>query len=503
MTSHSNLSYIERSIIDSESDIRIRRRGLSIYRALVKLPIIDPHTHYPSKQIAANESWQDPTMLFLGVPGHGFDHYLARLMLAEGIPPRKVYGIDSLGSTLPDKEQNRERFDYIVTALEKNPLNPSAQWFRIALEEVFDLQIDILRSNSEKIWEHVSTALSHDNFKPCAILEDANIELALTTDDPTDSLEEHIKHHTSTSTFKMLPTWRADAALYIENHGRYDFDSWLQALEKVTESKINSLQDLLNALDKRMDHFSSAGCIASDIGIPNFIDHACSFETAAAILKKRLSQTPLTQLEIEQWQSFMLHHLSFQNAKRGWVQFFHQGPFRDTNSKTFSTYGPDTGGDCPGEVINRSAFIHFLDSLYTKECPSSPTGTGLAKSIFFPINSIDFEFVLDSISGFSGNANTLPSTLQLGPPWWFNDTVKKNAEVIGLIADRGSLGTWIGMLSDARSLPSIIARIKQFRAVLAVEISRRSLHESEDFTLGLAEKVAHHNIRNFLGVANG
>ena len=55
------------------------------------------------------------------------------------------------------------------------------------------------------------------------------------------------------------------------------------------------------------------------------------------------------------------------------------------------------------------------------------------------------------------------------------------------------------MLSDARCLSSVIVRIKQFRAILAVELARILPRKSAEEILPLAKRVAVENASEFLG----
>ncbi|MCB0320182.1 MAG: glucuronate isomerase, partial [Bdellovibrionales bacterium] len=198
------------------------------------------------------------------------------------------------------------------------------------------------------------------------------------------------------------------------------------------------------------------------------------------------------------WQSYMLQWLCEKNAEKGFVQYIHQGPRRDQNSRLFKKYGADIGGDGPGENLDGGSMIKLLNALDSKIVPSSLDGTGLAKTVIFPLRSEDFEVVLNGTRSFLGNSAGIASKLQLGTPWWFNDLKEVIGKVMHELNIRGSLGNWLGMLSDARSLPSVIARHALFRAVLSAKLVEEFPRAEPESLVELAEKICHLNAKEFL-----
>ena len=500
---------LEEDILSRASHPEVGTRALKLFRALKALPIIDPHTHYATGQIVSNDPWRNPAQLFLGSPASptGFDHYAATVMLGEGLKPEFVYGRAHKDAPLPDDRLDKRRFLAMVEAFRRADPNPSVQWFKIALEVVFDIKFPGQGAgqqeiwNGEYVWHAVSRKLSQPEFRPQEMLRRHGIVAALTTDAPQDSLDQHAVHRRRRLAPYLLPTFRPDPVLMIEQNKRVDFNVWCSALGSSAGIAVCSLKDLLRAIELRMDHFAARGCCAMDLGIVNFPDAHGSRDDAEELFVKRRVAGNVDAQEGDRWRAFMLRYLCHQNAKRGWVQYFHQGPIRDVNDYIYINHGPDAGGDTSGTALNRAGFLSLLNDLYSDDLGRRGIGAGLARTVVFPINTEDYRFVLDSTARFNGNSKGISSKIQLGPPWWFNDTRSENEKVIDLIAERGSLGGWIGMLSDARCLPSVIARIVQFRAILALKLVEMMPYKPDSALLDIGKNIAFENVSTFLGLS--
>ena len=63
-----------------------------------------------------------------------------------------------------------------------------------------------------------------------------NVEVVCTTDDPVDSLEHHLKTRQDGFKVKMLPTWRPDKAMAVEDPVAYK--AYLEKLSEVSGVEI-------------------------------------------------------------------------------------------------------------------------------------------------------------------------------------------------------------------------------------------------------------------------
>jgi Glucuronate isomerase len=94
------------------------------------------------------------------------------------------------------------------------------------------------------------------------------VETVCTTDDPVDSLEYHIALKNEGFEIKVLPTWRPDKAMAVENPA--NFRAYIEKLSAVSGVNISKFSDVIDALQKRHDFFASVGCKLSDHGIEEF-----------------------------------------------------------------------------------------------------------------------------------------------------------------------------------------------------------------------------------------
>lgn len=94
------------------------------------------------------------------------------------------------------------------------------------------------------------------------------MQVVCTTDDPVDTLEHHISLKNEGFEIKVLPTWRPDKAMAVENPAEYR--KYVEKLSEVSGVSISNFADLLQALRVRHDFFASVGCKLSDHGIEEF-----------------------------------------------------------------------------------------------------------------------------------------------------------------------------------------------------------------------------------------
>ena len=87
----------------------------------------------------------------------------------------------------------------------------------------------------------------------------------------------------------------------------------------------------------------------------------------------------------------------------------------------------------------------------------------LPKTILYSLNPKD-NYVLATLMGCFQKA-PYRSKIQLGSGWWFNDQRDGMEEQLRAYANLGLLGTFVGMLTDSRSLISY-PRHEYFRRIL-------------------------------------
>ena len=317
------------------------------------------------------------------------------------------------------------------------------------------------------------------------------MEVVCTTDDPADDLRWHKQIAEHPFGTKVLPTWRPDKAIAIENPAAYK--DYLKQLGEAADKNINSYADLVEALQKRHDFFAQAGCKLSDHGLDTF--HAADYtmlEIELIFKKVLLGKKPNTG-ERDKFYSALLHDLAVMDAETGWAQQFHVGPIRNNSSRLMRLAGPDTGFDSILDLEISAAGNRFLDRLDDEG--------KLAKTILYCLNPKDFEVMATMAGNF--NDGSVPGKMQLGAGWWFLDQESGMRRQLDCLSQIGLLSRFVGMLTDSRSFISY-TRHEYFRRILCdlvgADVDSGRLPASEMQRIGdMIEDVSYRNARDYFG----
>ena len=296
-------------------------------------PIYDYHCHLPPADIAANRQFADLAAIWL----EG-DHYKWRGLRTLGIPERLITGDAS----------PREKFQTYAEAVPHFIGNPLYHWTHLELKRPFGITTLLNGDTAQSVWDEANARLAEPAFTARGILEQMNVKMVGTTDDPCDSLEHHAAIAADkTFTVKIRPSWRPDKAIKIEHA---DYPAYIERLEAASGITIRRYHDLTAALDKRLEHFAAHGCLASDHGLEILRYAAVPDEkTLDTILANRLGGKTPSEQETAQFQTALLVHLGREYARRGWVMQLHIGPIRNNNSRMYARLGPDSGYDSIGD----------------------------------------------------------------------------------------------------------------------------------------------------------
>lgn len=441
-----------------------------------KLPIIDYHCHLVPKMIADNYQFADLTEIWLGG-----DHYKWRAMRANGIPEDYITG----------NKPAYEKFEKWAETMPYAMRNPLYHWTHLELSRIFGIDKVLKPSTAREIYEECTAKLQTPEFRARAIMERMNVELVCTTDDPADSLEYHIAIRESGFKVKVLPTWRPDKAMTIDNAEVYN--NYLAQLEKAADMSISTYADLLAALEKRHQFFEAQGCGLSDHGLTTFCaDPYTDAEIDAIFAKVRSGKNPTVE-EDRKFRSAMLYDLAVMDAKTGWVQQFHIGAIRNNNTKMFRQLGPDTGYDAIGDYEVATAMNRLLDRLNSDGV--------LAKTILYNLNPRDNELMVTNAYNF--NDGSVAGKMQYGSGWWFLDQLDGMEKQMNALSALGLLSRFVGMLTDSRSFLSY-PRHEYFRRLLCNLIGRDvengELPASElPFIKQMVEDISYFNAKKYFG----
>lgn len=408
------------------------------HRYAAHLPIIDYHNHLSPADIAADKQFGTLTELWLGG-----DHYKWRAMRANGIPEHLITGNSS----------DEEKFYAWAATVPYTMRNPLYHWTHLELQRYFGITDLLDEHSAAEIYKTCNQLLQTKDYSVRNLLRKQKVEILCTTDDPCDSLEYHLQLKQEGSDITVLPAFRPDSSIAAE-----DPERWLQyirRLSSVTGRHISSYHDLLDVLRERHDFFAAAGCCISDHGTE--VMYAEDFTTAAVakITDRLLNGATLTGEELRIFKSAVLYELALLDHEKGWVQQWHVGALRDTNTRLLETIGANAGVDSIGDFSTARSMAAFLNKLDRVE--------QLSKTIIYNLNPADNEIYATMTGNFQDGS--VPGKIQYGAAWWFLDQKDGMEKQLNALSNMGLLSRFVGMLTDSRSFLSF-TRHEYFRRIL-------------------------------------
>ncbi len=436
-----------------------------------KMPIIDYHCHISPKEIAENRKYNNITEVWLGG-----DHYKWRQMRSNGIDEKYITGDAS----------DHDKFLKWAETLQKAIGNPLYHWSHLELQRYFGFTKPLSPETAEECWNVCNEKLK--NLTVRDIIEQSNVDVICTTDDPVDTLKWHqmIK---ADKTFKtrVIPAWRPDKAMNIE---KKDYIDYIARLEKASGIKITSFETLLKALIECMDFFAENGCKVSDHALEYVMFKPAPAEEIEKIFKARLKNTIPTYEDELKFKTAFMTAMGKEYHRRNWVMQLHYGTKRDNNTRMFDKLGPDTGYDCintNGSSAEMAAFLNNLNK--TNELP---------KTIIYSLNPSDNAAIGTVIGCFQDSSAV--GKIQQGSAWWFNDNKTGMIEQMTSLANLGLLSNFVGMLTDSRSFLSY-TRHEYFRRILCDIIGNwvenGEYPDDMKFLGRLVEDISYNNTKNY------
>jgi len=438
-----------------------------------KMPIIDYHNHLIPQQIAENRMFENVTQPWL----YG-DHYKWRAMRTNGVDEKYCTGNAS----------DWEKFQKWAETVPYTLRNPLYHWTHLELKGYFGITEVLNASSAERIYKKASELLQNDNYRVQGLLKKMNVELACTTDDPVDSLEHHIRIKKDGALLRVIPAWRPDKSMAVDNAVIYN--SYIDTLAKVAGIEINSFSKLIESLRKRHDFFHANGCRLSDHGLEIFYAELYTGSEIDSIFVKIRGGKSLTSDEILKFKSAMLYEFAIMDHEKGWAQQYHIGSIRNNNTRMFKSIGPDTGFDSIGDFNQAILMSRFVDRL-DKE-------NKLTKTILYNINPADNEVMATMLGNFQDG--TFPGKIQWGSGWWFLDQKDGMEKQMNALSTLGLLSRFVGMLTDSRSFLSY-PRHEYFRRILCNLIGNDVENgeiPSDKALLGkMVEDISYYNAKNY------
>lgn len=409
-----------------------------------KLPIIDYHCHLDPKMVAEDYRFRSITELWLGG-----DHYKWRALRANGVDERFITGDAS----------DWEKFEKWAETVPYTLRNPLYHWTHLELRTAFGIDKLLNPQTAHEIYEACNEKLSQSDFSARGLMRHYGVEVVCTTDDPVDDLKYHIATRESGFEIKMLPTWRPDKAMAVENPEA--FRSYVGRLEQASGMTVSGYADFIQAIQTRHDYFAAQGCRLSDHGLSEFYAEDYTDADIERIFNKVYGGQSLDEAECACFKSAMLVEFARMDAEKGWVQQFHYGTIRNVNSRMMRLIGPDTGFDSIGEFTTALSLARFLDRLDNRGI--------LPKTILYNLNPSANEMIATMAGNFQDGS--VPGKIQFGSGWWFNDQKDGMERQMNALSLLGLLSRFVGMLTDSRSFLSY-PRHEYFRRTLCNLLGR-------------------------------
>ncbi len=435
------------------------------------MPIIDYHNHLSPKEIAEDQPIENISKAWLSG-----DHYKWRSMRANGIDEKYITGNASLN----------DKFVKWAETVPYTLRNPLFHWTHLELKRYFNIDTFLQSSTANEVYEKANKILASKT--PAQLLQDMNVEVVCTTDDPTDDLRYHKQISNKNFFTKVYPTFRSDNLFLI---GHSNFVSYIKKLEETVDHRIADFSNFLRAINERLMHFEKHGCRLSDFGLGTALEmKTYTLKEVEVIFKKTLNEEALSDKEINKYRSCMFIHLGRKYHEMNWVQQYHLGPIRNNNSRLKNDVGADAGCDSIGDYPMAKFMAKLFDGLdATKQLP---------KTITYNLNPSQNEVFATMMGNYSEVG--VPGKMQWGSGWWFLDQKDGMEKQLNTLSNMGLLSRFVGMLTDSRSLLSF-PRHEYFRRILCnllgEDIRNGLLPNDLPFIGAMVQDICYNNATNY------
>ena len=439
-------------------------------------PILDYHCHLDPADIARNRQFSNLYEIWL----EG-DHYKWRAMRACGVDEAFCTG-------------NADPYDKFVAWSRTVPRllrNPLYHWTHLELKRYFDIDLLLNEKNAREIWDRTEKMLQQDALRPWGIFGRFNVKAICTTDDPAEKLQSHQELAETDLKTRVYPTFRPDRALQTESPEHWN--AWVNHLADRTNTKIDSLDHLKEAIAIRHQAFHDLGCRLSDHGLETCYADDCDATDAEQIFKTIRSGQTLDATSQKCFASYLMFFFGELDAQKGWTKQLHIGALRNTNRRLFQEKGPDIGCDSIGDFPQAQSLARYLSVLDAQDA--------LPQMILYNLNPADNYLFASMAANFQQGPHA--GKIQFGSGWWHLDQKEGMEWQLNALSNLGILSQFIGMLTDSRSFLSY-TRHEYFRRclcnLLGREMERGEIPSDHDLVGKLVGDICYQNAHDYLGL---
>ena len=461
-----------KNFMDSDFLLQTDTAKMLYHDAAETMPIFDYHNHLNQKAILEDSQMDNLTQVWLGG-----DHYKWRAMRAMGVPEELITGNGS----------DYDKFLAWARTIENSIGNPLYHWTHLELQRYFGITAPLSEATAKQIWDSANEQMRSKEFSVRNLILRQNVKYMCTTDDPADDLEAHKALKNENFGCTVLPTFRPEKAMAIEKPGYADY---IAKLSEVSGVDIKNVDDLMKALEKRMDYFISVGCVVTDHSLEGCFYQPATVEDVDRVMKKRLEGEELTAAECGMYKGYVMIALGKMYARKNIVMQLHIGALRNNSSRQLAAIGVDSGFDSMDDIKYASYLSTMLNEMDKENL--------LPKTVLYSLNPNDNEMLASMAGNFQGGG--IRGKMQFGSAWWFNDHKPGMEAQLTVLSSIGLISPFIGMLTDSRSFLSF-PRHEYFRRILCnvvgnwVENGEYPNHP--EFLKDLVKNISYNNAYNY------
>lgn len=430
------------------SDPAQNKAAAALYETVKDLPLICPHGHVDPRLFADPDFRFGSPVDLLIIP----DHYIFRMLYSQGISLESI-GIAPQASAPP--RGHRLIWQMVGDHWHLFQATPTGAWMRDELRDVFGISQKLNSANAQAIYDAIDAKLQSDDFRPRKLFDRFNIEVLATTDAATDSLRHHQAIQDSDWDGRIIPTFRPDAVVNLD---QADWRGHIDRLSETAGVHVKDYRSYIHALENRRRFFKSMGATAADHAALTAYTEMLSAAEAESIFQRALKGQSAAK-DAARFTGHMMIEMARMSAEDGLVMQIHAGSYRNHNPQIHARHGPDMGADMP----IRSEFTKNLKPLLDRY-GNHPQLT----LVLFALDESSFSRELAPLAGHY-------PILRLGPPWWFFDSWLGIQRFLDAVVETAGIYNLVGFNDDTRAYPSIPARHDLWRRACADWLARQVL----------------------------